>query len=71
MQPAVDLAAIAYQQTQKTMIAVALATLALLAICFVTIHAGAIHIPPGVAIDILAAQFGLGRIDADLQAVTP
>lgn len=69
MQPAADLAAIAYQQTQKTVIAIALATLALLAICFITIHAGAIHIPPGIAIDILAAQLGLTRVDADLQAL--
>ncbi|HEV8390242.1 MAG TPA: iron ABC transporter permease, partial [Dongiaceae bacterium] len=60
---------IAHRQAHRTAIATAIAVLALAAICLVTIHAGAIHIPPGTAIHVIAEQLGLVPVDGSMQAL--
>jgi iron complex transport system permease protein len=69
MQSAAEFALIAHRQAQRTAWAVSIAMLALVAICFVTIHAGAIPIPPGTATDLIAQQLGLAPVDEGMQAL--
>ena len=69
MQSAADFTLIAHRQAQKTAWATGIAALALVAICFVTIHAGAIPIPPGTATHLIAQQLGLAPVDDSMQAL--
>ncbi|WP_119300386.1 FecCD family ABC transporter permease [Dongia deserti] len=69
MHSTADFALITHRQAQKTAIATMIAALALVAICFVTIHAGAIHIPPGTATRLIAQQLGLAPVDDSMQAL--
>ena len=69
MESAADFALIAHRQAQKTVVAIGIAMLALVAICFVAIHAGAIPIPPGTATHLIAQQLGLAPVDQDMLAL--
>ncbi|HJT12079.1 MAG TPA: iron ABC transporter permease [Dongiaceae bacterium] len=69
MQSAAEFALIAHRQAQRTAWAVGIAALALVAICFVTLHAGAIPIPPGTATHLIAQQLGLAPVDQDMQVL--
>jgi iron complex transport system permease protein len=69
MQSTADFALIAHRQAQRTAWAVGIAALALVAICFVTIHAGAIPIPPGTATHLIAQQLGFAPVDDSMQAL--
>jgi len=69
MTATVEFATIAHQQAQRTAIATMIAVVVLVAICFVTIHAGAIHIPPGTVVQILGEQLGLSPADDSARAL--
>jgi iron complex transport system permease protein len=69
MQTAADFALIAHRQAQRTTWAIGIAVLVLVAICFVTLHAGAIPIPPGTATRLIAQQLGLAPVDDGMQAL--
>jgi iron complex transport system permease protein len=69
MQSTADFALIAHRQAQKAAVAVGVAVVALVAICFVTVHAGAIPIPPGTATQLIAQQLGLAPADEGMQAL--
>lgn len=69
MQSAAEFAVLLHRQVQKTVLATLIAALALAAVCLVTIHAGAIHIPPGTALRIVAEQLGLAPVDDGMRAL--
>src|SRR5262245_53112716 len=69
MQSVADFALIAHRQAQKMAMATGIAVVALVAICFVTVHAGAIPIPPGTATHLIAQQLGLAPVDENMQAL--
>lgn len=69
MQSAAEFAMLLHRQVQKTVLAMVIAALALAAVCIVTIHAGAVHIPPGTALRIFAEQLGLAPVDDSMQAL--
>ena len=69
MHSAAEFALIAHRQAQRTAWAVGIALFVLVAICFVTIHAGAIPIPPGTATHLIAQQLGLAPVDDGMQAL--
>ena len=69
MQSAAEFALIAHRQAQKSALAIGIAVLALGAICFVTIHVGAIPIPPGAATHLIAQQLDLAPVDEGMQVL--
>jgi iron complex transport system permease protein len=69
MQSVADFALIAHRQAQRTAAATGIAVVALVVICLITIHAGAIPIPPGTATHLIAQQLGFAPVDENMQAL--
>ncbi len=69
MESTAAFAVLLHRQVQKTVLAIVIAALALAVICLVTIHAGAIQIPPGTALGLLAEQLGLASVDEGMRSL--